>query len=107
GIDDSDFTMKRSEVGTIKRKELEESITGEEIVTAGFIGAGLFATGTILSTLKKMKNIRLKGLATATGYKGHHVSKKFGFEYFTTNYKEIFKDKDINLVFIMTRHGSH
>jgi len=106
-IDGSDFTMKRSEVGIIKRKELKESITGEERVTAGFIGAGLFATGTILPTLKKMKNIRLKGLATATGYKGHHVSKKFGFEYFTTDYKEILNDKDINLVFIMTRHGSH
>lgn len=73
----------------------------------GFIGAGLFATGTILPILKRIKDVRLKGVATATGYKAEHVAKKFGFEYFTTDYAQILKDDEINLVFIMTRHGSH
>lgn len=73
----------------------------------GFIGAGLFSTGTILPILKKLKSVRLKGVSTATGYKGEHVAKKFGFEYFTTDYKEILNDPEINIVFIMTRHSSH
>ena len=73
----------------------------------GVIGAGLFATGTILPILKKMKDVRLKTVATATGIKGQHAARKFEIENFTTDYKEILNDKDINLVFIMTRHGSH
>lgn len=73
----------------------------------GFIGAGLFAKGTILPILKKMKEIRLKGLATATGHKGEHVARRFGFEYFTTDYRELLLDDEINMIFVLTRHGSH
>jgi len=79
----------------------------DKLIKAGFIGAGLFATGTLLPVIKRTKGIRLKGVATSTGLKAQHVSKKFGFEYFTTDYKEILNDNEIDLVFIMTRHGSH
>ncbi|MCP2621139.1 bi-domain-containing oxidoreductase, partial [Candidatus Aminicenantes bacterium AC-334-E05] len=91
-------------------KKVKEPLTlrmKTDVVTVGVIGAGVFATGTILPILKKMENVRLKGVATATGYKAQHVAKKFGFKYFTTNYKEILNDKEINLIFIMTRHDSH
>jgi len=90
-----------------KNNHINKILTSKSIPCIGSIGAGLFATGTILPILKKIKNVRLKAVVTATGYKAQHVARKFGFEYFTTDYKEILNDKDINLVFIMTRHGSH
>ena len=80
---------------------------GRRTPCVGVIGAGLFATGTLLPILKKTKDLRLRGVATATGMKGQHIAKKFGFEYFTTDYRELLNDSEINLLFILTRHGSH
>lgn len=90
-----------------RKIEIKKTVSSDAFPVIGFIGAGLFSTGTILPVLKNMKNVRLKGVSTATGYKGEHVAKRFGFEYFTTDYKEILNDPEINLVFIMTRHSSH
>jgi len=95
----------------LKEEKIEETnyqlTIAHRQVCVGMIGAGLFATGTILPILKKMKDVRLKTVATATGIKGQHAARKFGFENFTTDYKEILNDKDIDLIFIMTRHNSH
>jgi len=72
------------------------------------IGAGQFAKGTLLPAIKKVKiPYDLIGVATASGHSGKHTAKKFGFNYCTTNYKEILNDKDINLVLITTKHGLH
>jgi len=79
----------------------------EEKVSIGVIGAGLFATTTLLPILKRQKGVRLKGIATATGHSGRHAGKKFGFEYCTTDYRELLSDSEIDLVMVLTRHGSH
>ncbi|KAF0135184.1 MAG: putative dehydrogenase-related protein [Candidatus Saganbacteria bacterium] len=73
----------------------------------GMIGAGLFSNVTILPCIKKIPGVKLKGVATATGISGSNVAKQFGFEYCTTDYKEILKDPDINTVIIATRHDLH
>lgn len=79
----------------------------KEPIGIGVIGAGLFATTTLLPLLKRLKDVRLKGIATTTGLSSRHAGKKFGFEYCTTDYRELLEDKDIHLVLILTRHGSH
>jgi len=71
------------------------------------VGAGLFAQGTLLPVLKKIKGINLRGISTVTGTKARHTGEKYGFEYISSDYKEILFDKDIDLVLILTRHGSH
>jgi len=73
----------------------------------GFIGAGSFAQGYILPVLKKIKGVNLKGVATATGINSKYVAKKFCFEFCTTDYNVILNDKNINCVFIVTRHNLH
>ncbi len=80
---------------------------GKPKKAVGIIGAGLFAGGTLLPILRKMSGVELKGVATATGIKGQHIAKKYGFQYFTTDYHDLLKDPDVNLVFILTRHGTH
>jgi hypothetical protein len=76
-------------------------------VGVGLIGAGQFATGTLLPAMKGLRGIRFRGVATSTGLSARHVADKFGFEYCTTDYHEILNDPEIALVFILTRHGSH
>jgi len=76
-------------------------------VNVGLIGAGQFATGTMLPIIKKIPSVNLKGIATATGLTGKHAGNKYGFEYCTTDYKELLKDPQINCILIATRHNLH
>jgi polar amino acid transport system substrate-binding protein len=44
---------------------------------------------------------------TDTDHSGRHAGRKFGFEYCTTDYRELLADPEIDLVMVLTRHGSH
>ncbi|MBI5701774.1 bi-domain-containing oxidoreductase [Candidatus Saganbacteria bacterium] len=97
-----------------EEKNIERKVAVNPIVEhkpsqpiVGMIGAGLFSNVTILPCLKKIEGIVLKGVATATGISGRNVAKQFGFEYCTTDYKEILNDPDINTIIIATRHDLH
>ena len=76
-------------------------------VGIGLIGAGQFAMGTLLPAMKGIKGLQYRGVATSTGLSARHVGEKFGFEYCSSNYQEILNDPAVELVFILTRHGSH
>ena len=76
-------------------------------VGVGLIGAGLFANGTLLPVMNHLKGAKLRGVATTTGLTGHHTAGKFGFDYCTTDYHELLADTSIELVCVLTRHGSH
>jgi predicted dehydrogenase len=93
-----------------KKKKLiriSEKIIKEDKVSVGLIGAGNFTKSVILPTLKKIKEIELTGLATATGVSAYSAGKKYGFKYITTDAEEIFKNPEINAVIITTRHNDH
>ena len=72
----------------------------------GIIGAGNFTNQVLLPALKKT-NVRLKSIASSGGVSGTHLGKKHGFEQSITDVDMIFKDPEINVVFITTRHNSH
>ncbi len=86
-------------------KKSSKALAGR--INVGLIGAGLFAKGTILPILKDSKDINLKAVATAGGINAREIGKNYGFDYATTNYKEILGDKDIQAVIIATRHNLH
>ncbi len=75
--------------------------------TAGKIGAGLFARGTLLPALKKIPDIELIGVASSRGLSAKAVADSEKFRYAASDYQEILKDETINMVFILTRHNSH
>jgi len=72
----------------------------------GIIGAGNFTGSTILPMLKKV-NAQIKTIASSKGLSGTILAKKYGIPHSTTDYKTILNDKDINVVFITTRHNAH
>ena len=47
------------------------------------------------------------GIATAHGNTSLYVGKKYGFNYCTSDTAKILADKQINTVFIATRHNLH
>lgn len=73
----------------------------------GFIGAGLFARGTLLPIIHNTQGINLKGLATATSTSAAHSAEKWGFGYATTDYKKLIQDGSIHCIFVATRHNLH
>jgi predicted dehydrogenase/threonine dehydrogenase-like Zn-dependent dehydrogenase len=90
---------QRSYIGKINFQK-----TGN-LVKAGMIGAGNYASTMLLPFLKG--KIDLVGIATATGINAQDKAKKFGFNYATTDYNEMLADLNINTVLIATRHNQH
>ena len=76
-------------------------------VGVGAIGGGKFAKETLLPAAKKFPGIRLRGIATTSGISGRHVGRKFGFDYATTEAKELLADPDIAVVMVLTPHNTH
>lgn len=76
-------------------------------IRLGMIGAGNFAKSVLLPRLAKLGGVSLVGLATATGRTAKAVGKQFGFEFCTTDYRELLQREDINTVLIATRHDTH
>ncbi|MBI1923417.1 bi-domain-containing oxidoreductase [Candidatus Poribacteria bacterium] len=76
-------------------------------VSIGLIGAGLFASGTLLPHLKKLSNVYFRGVATATGVKARYAGDKFDFDYCTTDYQQLLCDEHVQAVLIATRHNTH
>ncbi len=72
----------------------------------GFIGAGNFANGVLLPRIKK-SGVRLKSIVSSGGLSGMYAARRFGFEETFIDSKIVFADKEINTVFITTRHDSH
>ena len=81
-------------------------ITAEK-ANIGVIGAGNYAKATFLPAMRKNKDTNFIGIASINGVNAQHAASKFGFDYATSSAQEIFKDKNINSVVIMTRHDEH
>jgi len=76
-------------------------------VRLGVIGAGLYASATLLPVIKKLKGIELVGIASSSGLNARHSGNKFGFAYAASDDEQILNDPDINTIVVLTRHNSH
>ena len=90
-----------------KTVQISQKPITHDTVNVGLIGAGNFTKSVILPNLKKVGGYELVGLCTATGVSAHGTGEKHGFKYITTDTDEIFKNDQINTVFITTRHDKH
>jgi predicted dehydrogenase/threonine dehydrogenase-like Zn-dependent dehydrogenase len=80
---------------------------GAGTVALGMLGAGNFATAVMLPALYKIPDLRLVGIASASGASARHAAKRFGFSYSTSDEDQILMDPRINTVAILTRHNLH
>src|SRR5690606_12404891 len=72
----------------------------------GIVGAGNFTKMTMLPVLKST-TANLVSIASAGGLSGTTLAKKYGIAKSTTDYKEILKDENVDLVVITTKHNLH
>ena len=70
-----------------------------------FIGAGNFAQGFLLPTLKESSDLIV--VANQSGASATDAQTKFGFKRAITDSAEAIASADVNTVFIATRHDSH
>jgi polar amino acid transport system substrate-binding protein len=97
----------REPVRVVRLSRQRTGPTREGDIGVGLIGAGLYARGTLMPALAKVRGVRLVGVATAGGLSGHHVGERFGFEYCTTDQAKLLEDEKVEAVFVLTRHNSH
>ncbi len=72
----------------------------------GCIGAGNYGGRILIPALAKA-GVELHTVVTTNGLNAVHYGKKFGFAKVSTCTDELFAQKEINTLFIATRHDSH
>jgi predicted dehydrogenase/threonine dehydrogenase-like Zn-dependent dehydrogenase len=78
-----------------------------ERIRIGVIGAGNFATGTLIPALKRNPSVELRTIASAGGLSARSASKRHGFLQCGSDADAVFDDPAIDAVIIATRHDSH
>ncbi len=93
-------------IDTRTKVSVNNTVSSPTKGVVGIIGAGNFTKMTMMPALKSA-GAHYKYIASAGGLTAKSLAKKYGFEYSTTDYKEILNDTDVDLVMITTRHDLH
>lgn len=103
GITLGEASQTPKQIQVTEPKEL-----GKEIVTIGLIGAGSFATTTLLPIIADHPDkFHLKTIVNRSGDKALNAGRQFKAEKISSDQEDIFNDPDIDLVMICTRHNNH
>jgi predicted dehydrogenase len=87
--------------------EINDTVELKGDIGIGWIGAGSFATTTLLPAIRKVKGIKLIGLSAGSGISTKSAAENYGFEYCTSDYNELLNDERIKAVVITTRNSLH
>ncbi len=81
----------------------------ERVVKVGIIGCGGIANGKHMPSLKKLKNVELVAFCDIILEKAEKAAKEYGVEgaKVYTDYKELLKDEEIEIVHVCTPNRSH
>jgi predicted dehydrogenase/threonine dehydrogenase-like Zn-dependent dehydrogenase len=75
-------------------------------VTVDFIGSGNYATSVLIPAFQTA-GAKLNSVASASGVSSLHASRKFDFNYASTDANSLISDSKSQAVVITTRHNSH
>jgi len=79
-----------------------------KLLNVALIGAGDFAKSVHLPNLKRLSNLyNIYAIVSNTGSNAKGVAKRYGAVYATTDYGEVLRDENVNVVLICTRHKLH
>ena len=98
-----EYSSSEEQKSTIKL--VEKSFQGKKGVV-GIIGAGNFTSATILPKLKKC-DADIKYIASSRGLSSTIMAKKYNIANSTSDYHEILKDEEVDLVLVTTQHHLH
>jgi predicted dehydrogenase/threonine dehydrogenase-like Zn-dependent dehydrogenase len=73
----------------------------------GFIGAGNYASGTLLPRLAALPGAQLAHVATTRSLSAVNAQRRFGFTTASTSADAVLEDTALDAIFIVTRHHTH
>ncbi len=76
-------------------------------IGVGMIGAGNFATGTLIPALKACDGVELRAICSAGGLSAKSAARRHGFAFCASDMSELLEDGNIDAVIIATRHDTH
>lgn len=105
--DPSKYIKTTSKVVSVNRTvEIKPQVI-EGKINVAVIGAGRFAKGTLLPLMSRISDYNLRAVCSTKGINAKEVALKYNAEYYTTDYKEVLEDENIDLVIITTPHNLH
>jgi predicted dehydrogenase/threonine dehydrogenase-like Zn-dependent dehydrogenase len=90
-----------------KRRVEVNGHAASSAVGVALVGAGNLARWAHLPNLKKTPDVRLRAIHSASGARGKSYAVRFGADYCATDYSEILKDPQIQVVVIVSRNQQH
>jgi predicted dehydrogenase/threonine dehydrogenase-like Zn-dependent dehydrogenase len=88
-------------------KASDVSLPSARSVAIGLLGAGAFATSTLVPAMKHIGQARFVGVCAANGSHSLQAAEKFGFEYCATDEQQIIDDPNVSTIVVATRHHLH
>lgn len=93
------------------RIDLPKPIAGQSAnpgaIGVGLIGAGNFATATLIPAMKKADGARLRAICSAGGLSARSAGGRHGFDYCTSDIADVLNDDEVHAIVIATRHDTH
>jgi len=71
------------------------------------VGAGNLARWEHIPNLKKISNVHLRAVYSTSGARGKSYALRFGADYCSSDYEEILKDPNVDVVIIVSRNERH
>ena len=82
-------------------------VVSHKSIQVGLLGAGSFATSTLLPAIKRVGGVEMVVAGAASGSHARYAAQKFGFRSCTTDEQEVLNNPTVNTVVITTRHHLH
>ncbi len=76
-------------------------------VRVAVVGAGNLARWAHLPTLKNLRGVELRAICSANGARGKSYARRFGAAYCCSDYDELLRDPEVDVVVILTRNQYH
>jgi predicted dehydrogenase/threonine dehydrogenase-like Zn-dependent dehydrogenase len=90
----------------VRRVDLPNSTAKSDLKIA-LTGAGNLARWAHLPSLKRIPNVSLHCVHSASGARGNTYARRFGASYFSSDYREILEDPAVDVVMVLSRNQHH
>lgn len=90
-----------------RKTQLKPVAIKTDKINVAVVGAGGFAQAYHLPNLQEIPFYNIRAIVTRAGNNAKKIAEEYGAGYCTTDYKEVLKDENIDMVVIATRHNLH
>ena len=90
-----------------RRVEVAPRPHGASDLRVGLVGAGNLARWVHLPIINRTRGLALRAVCSTSGARGLSYAKRFGAGYCCSDYEELLDDRNVDMIFILTRNQHH